>query len=263
MVRSIIMLCIWFFIFFDLPGTSTLIDSLAAGQSIRDGETLVSAGGITKVGFFSPGNSTRRYLGIWYTNVSPITVVWVANRNSPLENNSGVLKLNEKGILELLNGKNSTIWSSNISSKAVNYPIAQLLDSGNFVVKYGQEITNEDSVLWQSFDYPCDSLMPGMKLGWNLETGLERYLSSWRSVDDPALGEYTVKIDLRGYPQIIKFKGPDIISRAGSWNGLSTVGNPGSTRSQKMVINEKEVYFEFELPDRSEFGISSLTPSGT
>ncbi|KAH1247618.1 G-type lectin S-receptor-like serine/threonine-protein kinase [Glycine max] len=236
---------------------------LAAGQSIRDGETLVSAGGITKVGFFSPGNSTRRYLGIWYTNVSPITVVWVANRNSPLENNSGVLKLNEKGILELLNGKNSTIWSSNISSKAVNYPIAQLLDSGNFVVKYGQEITNEDSVLWQSFDYPCDSLMPGMKLGWNLETGLERYLSSWRSVDDPALGEYTVKIDLRGYPQIIKFKGPDIISRAGSWNGLSTVGNPGSTRSQKMVINEKEVYFEFELPDRSEFGISSLTPSGT
>ncbi|KAG4968095.1 hypothetical protein JHK87_033746 [Glycine soja] len=49
--------------------------SLAVSQSIRDGETLVLAGGITKVGFFSPGNSTRRYLGIWYTNVYPSTVV--------------------------------------------------------------------------------------------------------------------------------------------------------------------------------------------
>ncbi|TKY66616.1 G-type lectin S-receptor serine/threonine-protein kinase [Spatholobus suberectus] len=133
--------------------TSTSVDRLAVSQSIRDGETLVSAGGITELGFFSPGNSARRYLGLWFRNVSPLTVVWVANRNTPLHNNSGVLKLNEKGILELLNATNSTIWSSNISSKAVNNPIAYVLDSGNFVVKYGQE-SNEGSVVWQSFDYP-------------------------------------------------------------------------------------------------------------
>ncbi|TKY66623.1 G-type lectin S-receptor serine/threonine-protein kinase [Spatholobus suberectus] len=46
-------------------------------------------------------------------------------------------------------------------------------------------------------------------------------------------------MDLRGYPQMFKFKGHDIKSRAGSWNGLSTVGNPGSTRSQKFVFDEK------------------------
>ncbi|TKY66614.1 G-type lectin S-receptor serine/threonine-protein kinase [Spatholobus suberectus] len=224
-------------------GTSTSIDSLAASQSIQGGETLVSAGGIAELGFFSPGqgNSTRRYLGIWFRNLSPFTVVWVANRNRPLENKSGVLKLNEKGILELLNATNSTIWSSNISNKAGSNPIAQLLDSGNFVVKNGQE-TNEDGVLWQSFDYPGDMFIPKMKLGRNLETGLEIFLSSWKSVDDPAKGDYALKIDLRGYPQIMKFKGRDIESRAGPWNGVSLVGNPGPTyeTSPKFVFNEKE-----------------------
>ncbi|XP_020225831.1 G-type lectin S-receptor-like serine/threonine-protein kinase At4g27290 isoform X1 [Cajanus cajan] len=257
------MLCIWFFLFSIMSGTSNSLDTLAASQSIRDGETLVSASGIIEVGFFSPGNSTRRYLGIWYTNVSPFTVVWVANRNTPLEDNSGVLKLNEKGILVLLNGTSTTIWSSNISSKAVNNPTAHLLDSGNFVVKNGQE-TNEDGVLWQSFDYPGDALIPGMKVGWNLETGLQRYLSSWRSVDDPAEGEYAAKIDLRGYPQLFKFKGSQIKSRRGSWNGLSLVANPVTSPeiSQKFVMNEKEVYYEYDLALPSIFLLYKLTPSG-
>nr|KYP55933.1 Putative serine/threonine-protein kinase receptor [Cajanus cajan] len=256
------MLFIWFLLFSYLITTSTSLDSLAVGQSIRDGDTLVSASGIIEVGFFSPGNSTRRYLGIWYTNVSPLTVVWVANRNNPLDDKSGLLKLNEKGILVLLNATNNTIWSSNISSNEGNNPTAHLLDSGNFVVKNGQEI-NMDSVLWQSFDYPGDTWLSGMKVGWNLETGLERYVSSWKSIEDPAEGEYAFKMDLRGYPQVIKFKGHDIIMREGSWNGLSLVGNPAPSQSSlKFVSNEKEVYFEFELLDRPFFEVVTLTPSG-
>ncbi|XP_028195299.1 G-type lectin S-receptor-like serine/threonine-protein kinase At4g27290 [Glycine soja] len=263
MTHSIIMLCIWFFLSSYMFQTSTSLDSLAVSQSIRDGETLVSAGGITKVGFFSPENSTRRYLGIWYTNY-PSTVVWVANRNAPLEKNSGVLKLNKKGILELLNATNSTIWSSNISSKAVNNPIAYLLDSGNFVLKNGQQ-SNQENILWQSFDYPCDTLMPGMKLGWNLETGLERSLSSWKSVDDPAEGEYTLKLDLEGYPQAVIHKGPEIKIRKGPWNGQSWPGFPDPTLkiSQIFVFNEKEVSYKFKLLDKSMFSIYTLTPSGT
>ncbi|KAL2327801.1 hypothetical protein Fmac_021228 [Flemingia macrophylla] len=166
--------------------SSTSIDSLAVGQSIQDNETLVSASGIIEVGFFSPGNSTRR-----------------------------------------------------------------------------QE-TDVDSVLWQSFDYPCDTWMSGMKIGWNLVTGLERYVSSWKSVDDPAEGEYAYKMDRRGYRQIVKFKGHGIKMREGSWNGLSLVGNPGPTNqlSLKFVFNEKEVYFEYVLLNRSFFDVVTLTPSG-
>ncbi|KAL2327800.1 hypothetical protein Fmac_021227 [Flemingia macrophylla] len=242
---------------------STSLDTLAVDQSLHDGETLVSEGGIIAVGFFSPGNSTRRYLGVWFTNVSPITVVWVANRNKPLENTKGVLKLNGKGTLELLNDRNITIWSSNISTKAVNNPVAHPLDSGNFVVRNEEE--TKGSVLWQSFDYPGDTLVPGMKIGWNLETGLERYLSSWRSDDDPAEGEYAQKLDLRGYPQSIKFKGHDIKSRSGSWNGLALVGRPAPVPEtlQKFVMNEKEVYYEFDILVSALFSVYKLIPSGT
>ncbi|KAH1247594.1 G-type lectin S-receptor-like serine/threonine-protein kinase [Glycine max] len=263
MVDNFKMLLIWFLLLlFYLTRTSTSLDRLEVNQSIRDGETLVSAGGIIEVGFFSPGNSTRRYFGVWYKNVSPLTVVWVANRNTPLENKSGVLKLNEKGIIVLLNATNSTLWSSsNISSKARNNATAHLLDSGNFVVKHGHK-TN--SVLWQSFDYPGNTLMQGMKLGWDLETGLERSISSWKSVEDPAEGEYVIRIDLRGYPQMIEFKGFDIIFRSGSWNGLSTVGYPAPVNLSlpKFVFNEKEVYYEFEILDSSVFAIFTLAPSG-
>ncbi|KAL2327813.1 hypothetical protein Fmac_021240 [Flemingia macrophylla] len=140
-----------------MSGTSTSLDTLTVDQSLHDEQTLVSEGGIIAVGFFSPGNSTRRYLGVWYTNISPITVVWVANRNKPLQNTKGVLKLNEKGTLELLNDRNITIWSSNISTKAVNNPVAHPLDSGNFVVRNAQK--TKDGILWQSFDYPGDTLI--------------------------------------------------------------------------------------------------------
>uniref|UniRef100_I1KE73 Receptor-like serine/threonine-protein kinase n=1 Tax=Glycine max TaxID=3847 RepID=I1KE73_SOYBN len=214
------LLCICLLLFSYFSGNCTSLDSLAVNQSIQDGgnETLVSAGGITEVGFFSPAKTTRRYLGIWFRNVTPLIVVWVANRNTPLENNSGVLKLNQKGILVLLNDKSSTIWSSKISSKAGNNPIAHPLDSGNFVVKIGQQ-PNKGTVLWQSFDYPGDTHIPGMKIGWNIETGLERSISSWKSDEDPAKGEYVVKVDLRGYPQVFVFKGSLIKFRVGPWNG--------------------------------------------
>ena len=248
--------------------TSTSTDRLAMSKTIRDGETLVSAGGSFALGFFSPGTSTNRYLGVWYRDASGNpTVVWVANRERPLHNMSGVLKFNEKGILQLLNDTGSTIWSSNISEsdKASNNSIAQLLDSGNLVVKNGQG-TIESNFLWQSFDYPCDTLMPGMKLGLNLVTGLDRFLSCWKSVDDPAVGKYYLKIDPKGYPQLIQMKGSVINIRAGSWNGLYFTGYPSQDLNifrRDLVLNEKEVYFEFGLVDRSIFSVFRMNPSGS
>jgi hypothetical protein len=82
----------------------------------------------------------------------------------------------------LLNSTNGTVWSSNTSKTAEN-SVAQLLDTGNLVVKDGN-VNEPENFVWQSFDYPCDTFLPEMKIGWNLETGLEWYLSSWKSTDD-------------------------------------------------------------------------------
>jgi hypothetical protein len=253
---------------FSFLNTSTTLDTITPSQPIRDhhGETLVSAGGSFELGFFSPGSSKNRYVGIWYV-ISKGTVVWVANRETPLENHSGVLNVTEKGILVLLDtANNNIIWSSsNTSRTAWNNPTAQLLDSGNLVVK-DRNIDNPDNILWQSFDYPCDTLLPDMKVGWDSATGLDRYLTSWKSTEDPAHGEFTGKLDRRGLPQLVAMKGDTIMFRPGSWNGLYFTGfpwlRPNSLFNYEFVLNEKEVYYVYKLLNKSIFSRYVLNPSG-
>ncbi|KAL7122691.1 hypothetical protein ACP275_01G059300 [Erythranthe tilingii] len=50
-------------------------------------------------------------------------------------------------------------------------------------------------VLWQSFDYPTDTLLPGMKLGFNHQTGINWTLSSWFGLSNPATGAFTLEWD--------------------------------------------------------------------
>ncbi|CAL2253398.1 unnamed protein product [Prunus armeniaca] len=247
--------------------TTTTPDTITPSRSMRDGETLVSAGGSFQLGFFSPGASKGRYLGIWYS-VDTETVVWVANRETPLGDSSGVLKVTEQGVLVLLNSTNRIVWSSNSSTTAGN-PVSQLMDSGNLVLKDGNE-TNPDKFLWQSFDYPCDTLLPEMKLGWDLVTGLERYGSSWKSTDDPAPGEFSFRMDRRGFPQFVVMKGDQIMSRAGSWNGLYLTGYPYPQQrltqpkfGYEFVFNKDEAYYEYRLQNTSMFSRYILNPSGT
>jgi len=248
---------------FSLLRTSIALDTITPSQSITDGGTLVSASGSFQLGFFSPGNSKSRYVGIWYM-ISSETVVWVANRNTPLNDQSGVLKVTDDGVLVLLNSTNSIVWSSKTSRTAEN-PVAQLLDSGNLVVK--DRIDDDpEKFLWQSFDYPCDTLLPEMKLGWNLVTGLDKFLSSWKSTEDPAQGEFSLRIDLRGLPQLVLMKRDSIKDRFGSWNGLHFTGYIGLRQNPiynyELVLNEKEVYYEYKLLNTSVFARSVVNPSG-
>ncbi|XLT05163.1 hypothetical protein HN51_043912 [Arachis hypogaea] len=246
---------------------STSLDNITPFQSITDGETLISSGGTFELGFYSPGNSKGRYLGIWYHNISPQVVVWVANREKPLNNTSGILKVTGEGLVVLINGStnSSVVWSSNMSSKAGDKrnPIAQLLESGNLVVKDGH---NSDHFLWQSFDYPCDTFVPGMKLGWDLGTSLERTLSSSKSTDDPGRGHYTFRIDLRGDPQIVLMNGNATTIRVGPWNGLMFSGATLYLRysqfSSQFVFNEKEVFVRFRPENTSKYIRGVVYPWG-
>ncbi|KAI5332655.1 hypothetical protein L3X38_022784 [Prunus dulcis] len=135
-------------------------------QSIADGETVVSTGATFELGFFSAGASKSRYVAIWYKKIPVATIVWIANRDTPLTGSSGILKVSSPGILVLVDQKNTTVWSSNTSSSAQN-PVGKLLDSGNLVVIDGNDHNDTQKYLWQSFDYPGDTLLPGMKLGRN------------------------------------------------------------------------------------------------
>ncbi|KAL1184859.1 hypothetical protein V6Z11_A01G074700 [Gossypium hirsutum] len=246
--------------------TRTLaLNTITPGQSIKDGETLLSAGGNFELGFFSPGNSKSRYMGIWYKKVSTGTVVWVANRETSVSDASGVLSINDNGILSIMNGTKGIVWFSNTSRNAAEEPIAQLLDSGNFVVK-GRNDNDPTKFLWQSFDYPCDTFLPGMKLGINFVTGFDRHISSWKSVEDPATGLYSFRIEPQGLPQLVLKKGPEVLFNAGSWNGFYFTGRSlpkdYTVYSYEFVLNKDKVYYKFRPRNKSIFSMYLVNPSG-
>ncbi|MED6139986.1 hypothetical protein PIB30_088890 [Stylosanthes scabra] len=167
-------------------------------QPLHEGNTLVSNDGTLEMGFFSPGSSSNHYLGIWYKNISFKTAVWVANRSNPIKDNTTNLRINNEGILQLVNKNGTIFWSSNsTTTDNLLNPVAQLLDSGNLVIRDENDQDSENYV-WQSFDYPCDTLLPGMKLGWDLKTGLEQRLTAWRNWDNPSPGNLSWGISLEG-----------------------------------------------------------------
>ncbi|RDX96533.1 G-type lectin S-receptor-like serine/threonine-protein kinase, partial [Mucuna pruriens] len=226
-------------------------DSITQVQSLLDGSTLVSKDGTFELGFFNPGSSNNRYVGIWYKNIPVKTVVWVANRDSPIRDNSSKLVI-DKGNLVLLTQNQSLVWTTNATKRASN-PIVQLLDTGNLVIIDGN---NEGSIyLWQSFDHPCDTLLPGMKFGWDLKTGLNRRLTSWKSWDDPSSGDFTWGVELGSNPDLVMWKGNVEYFRTGPYTGnmFSGVYGPRNNPLYKynFVNNEDEVYFQYTLRNSS------------
>ncbi|KAK3426735.1 hypothetical protein EUGRSUZ_F03112 [Eucalyptus grandis] len=243
---------------------SNALDTIAINQSIRDGENLISAGGTFELGFFSEGDPPKRYLGIWYKKITTMTIVWVANRVAPLADASGTLRVTSHGSLVLLDGNGSDIWSSNLSIPVRN-PVAQLLDSGNLVVR-DAEGSDPNNFLWQSFDYPTDTFLAGMKIGWNRTSGFNRYFLSWKSIHDPSPGDFTYQLDPNGYPQLVVKQGSDIKFRSGPWNGLRWSGtpnlNPNPYYRYGFVLNEEEMYYHYELLDSSVISRMILMPNG-
>ncbi|KAK1391724.1 Receptor-like serine/threonine-protein kinase [Heracleum sosnowskyi] len=241
-------------------------DLLSINQTIRDGESnIVSANNEFELGFFSPGSSTNRYVGIWFKKISYRTIVWVANRDAPLNNTSGILRIDNKAISLFDNDTTNTIiWSSN-ASRFVSNPVAQLLDTGNLVFRDKKDDGSQNFV-WQSFDYMGDTMLPGMKLGKNLVTGQEWCLSSWKSVDDPSPGSFVHRMDTHGYPQLTLWKGSKLHARSGPWVGNRFSGSPipksNMIYMNEFVLEQKEIYYAARLFNTSTKTRFMLTMNG-
>ncbi|KAM3701683.1 hypothetical protein ACJW31_05G192900 [Castanea mollissima] len=227
----------------------TSVDTLTPDQSIKDGQSLISNKNNFALGFFSPGNSSYRYLGIWFVKVAKQTIVWVANRNDPIIDSSGVLSINPYGNLVLHDSSKRLLWSTNVSLQGTTSSVAQLQDSGNLVLIQG----NNEKVIWQSFDHPTDTLLPGMRLGLNRITGLDRFLTSWKSQDDPGTGDYLYKMNPTGSPQVVLYKGSTLYWRSGPWpwHTSSAAATASSGFKYYSVNNEYEVSYTYFFDDPS------------
>lgn len=203
---------------------STAIDTVTPSQPIKDGQTLVSAGGKFALGFFSPNNSSNRYAGIWYNNLPMHKIIWVANRANPLNNSLGVLKINRDGNLVISDGRGRAVWSTNASISDKNNTSAEIMESGNIFLREGSP--NNGRIAWQSFDHPSNSILPAMKLTTDPKTKERKQLSSWKSDSDPSIGDFCVGIDTPTIPQIVIWNGSVPYWRSGPWNTRTFVGIP-------------------------------------
>ncbi|CAI0431251.1 unnamed protein product [Linum tenue] len=222
---------------------SSSTDTIRFNESLADGQVLISSGKKYTLGFFSPGKSTNRYVGIWFTKLPTQEVVWVANRDDPINDTSSSLSIDPRGgglvLNQRINGTAATLWSINVST-GENPVVARLLDEGNFVL-LRQDGDRETVVLWQSFAHPTDTYLPYTPR----KTGPDYAIRSWKSPDDPATGDWSYVLEPNGVPQLILYEGRTKRWRSGPW------------------IDKNDVTFTCGLRDPAVVARVHLHPSGT
>ncbi|KAD6453715.1 hypothetical protein E3N88_08421 [Mikania micrantha] len=171
------------------------VSTIKVGDRLDLNSQLVSTDRRFTLGFFAIPETGSTYLGIWYTHDRSSTKVWVANRSTPIKSSSCVLMIDHRtGKLIISNGGITLVTISDNQSGASPNLTATLQDTGDFQLK--NEFDNQ--ILWKSFDYPSNVLLPGMKLGWDRGTGHSWELTSWLSDTIPDLGAFTMTFDAYG-----------------------------------------------------------------
>ncbi|KAI3870212.1 hypothetical protein MKX03_025808, partial [Papaver bracteatum] len=223
------------------------ISTITPTQNITDAQTLTSAGRIFKLGFFSPPNSTNRYVGIWY-EFDPRTIVWVANRNKPLKDSSGTLRIAEDGNLVVSDGRGVVFWTTNVFNITTpSNSVAELFDSGNL------EFRLLNNVVWRSFDHPTDTFLPGMNIGGSKIRGKKLELTSWKSESDPSTGIFSAGLELLDdkNPQLVIWRNGSNSRfwRSGPWNGIVFIGIAEMSYAQSFSLSEDNMYISYKDPD--------------
>ncbi|XP_047074261.1 putative receptor protein kinase ZmPK1 [Lolium rigidum] len=142
---------------FLLPGSSLSVEYSSDKLHSPDGTFTCGFNKISQNAFV---------FSIWFSNTAEKTVVWSANHLHPVYSWGSQVMLHRDGRMVVTDYNGQLVWENNVSSSS-NAKQAQLLDTGNLIVK-GQG----DIILWQSFHSPTDTLLPNQNItaGTKLES---------------------------------------------------------------------------------------------
>lgn len=229
-------------------------NSIVLGDSLTGDQTRISKSGVFKLGFFSLAKNDvqKWYMGIWYATPSDQTIAWVANRKQPLQNASGIFNLTEEGSLRLFYGE-SIVWSS--EGKGPKKPSsAVIMDSGNLMVLSAD---NTSECIWQSFDHPGNTWLPGMKFS------VTQKLTSWKNLWDPSPGPFALQMDAGADQFVLLWKSKIQYSVSGAWNGQIFSGIPEMADNSLYndiynfsffnSSNDSDKYFTYSVKPNSAF----------
>ncbi|CAN6486790.1 unnamed protein product [Victoria cruziana] len=128
-------------------------------------DVLISEKGTFKAGFYKVGENAFSF-AIWYTETlhPQGTVVWMANRDWPVNSRASHLSFPKRsGDLALHDADGSIVWTTTANTGSNDAGAAGavfvLRETGNLVL-----LDEERRVVWQSFDHPTDTLLPGQPL---------------------------------------------------------------------------------------------------
>ncbi|KAF5940911.1 hypothetical protein HYC85_022078 [Camellia sinensis] len=161
----------------------------------KETDFLISPNRTFSSGFYKVGTNAFCF-SIWFTNSLNKTVVWMANRDRPVNGKQSQLTLRKSGNLVLTDAGGSVMWATDTFSRG--QVEVRLLDTGNLVL-----VTNSENVIWQSFDYPTDTLLPTQLLVRNTT------LVSMRGRGMYLSGYYKLKFDDNNVLNLI-YDGPMI-----------------------------------------------------
>ncbi|KAL1368240.1 hypothetical protein HN51_022381 [Arachis hypogaea] len=244
---------------------SSVNDIITSTMFINENHTITSNNTNFKLGFFSPPNSTNRYAAIWY--LSDSNIIWIANRDQPVKNSSGVIKIHKDGNIVVMDGRKHIVWSTNLtfSTKNVtNISSAQLQDNGNLVLTDD----NTGETVWDSFNHPADAAVPTMKIAANKFTGKKIEYVSWKSPTDPSSGDFTGSLERLAAPEVFFwYKKTQPYWRTGPWNGRVFLGAPRMLTEYLYGWRldhdpDGTDYLTYSFANPAEFGILSLTFDG-
>ncbi|XBH94090.1 hypothetical protein VPH35_084927 [Triticum aestivum] len=234
-------------------------DQLAVGEKLLAGQSLVSDGGAFALGYFSPDDAAgpaRRYLGIWYNGIpGPRTVIWVANRDAP------TLALASDSRLVLSDADGLVLWNTTgVGSSSSQTAPAELGNDGNLLIQL-----LDGTVVWQSFDHPTDTFVPGMKMRLSYRTGKGDRIVSWRSPGDPAPGRFSYGLDPSTSQQLLMWNGTRPYWRTPIWRSYAVISmyvSAGTVIYTAIVRTDEEMSMVITVSDGAAPTRCVVTSSG-
>ncbi|XP_076921269.1 G-type lectin S-receptor-like serine/threonine-protein kinase SD3-1 [Bidens hawaiensis] len=172
-----------------LPVVSSNIP-LGSKLSVEEKNHWASPNGDFEIGFFNRMNEygigIRISSGLIPADKQP--VVWAAGGDLRVGDKS-YFELTKTGELVLYDStRGVTVWASNTTNLSVESAVLQ--DDGNLIL-----LKNNKDIVWQSFDTPSDTLLPGQNLSLNqvLRAASRNSISSYYSLRIGAVGDLELK----------------------------------------------------------------------